>query len=138
MIADRLLSRLERVRQVGRGRWVACCPAHRDRHPSLSITEAEDGRLLLRDFGQQCAASAIVQAVGLELHDLFPERRDEHFRPAVRRPFTGDQLLQVIDRESIVAVIVTCDVVLGGGAEQADLDRLRVARERLAEVLNHV
>ena len=28
--------------------WMACCPAHEDREPSLSITTGEDGRVLVR------------------------------------------------------------------------------------------
>lgn len=34
---DMLLSRLERVRQYGKG-WSARCPAHQDRQASLSVT----------------------------------------------------------------------------------------------------
>lgn len=138
MVAERLLSRLDKVRRLGRGRWIACCPAHKDRSPSLAITEADDGRLLIHCFGQHCDAGTIVQAVGLELHDLFPERSDEHVRKPLRRPFTAEQLLAVIDRESIVAHVITADEVLAGRFDRADMDRLRVARSRLAEVLRHV
>jgi hypothetical protein len=41
-----LLDHLERVKQTGPGRWIARCPAHEDRSPSLSVRELEDGRLL--------------------------------------------------------------------------------------------
>ena len=34
-------------RRAGGG-WNACCPAHEDRKPSLSITEAKDGKVLIR------------------------------------------------------------------------------------------
>ncbi len=34
-------------RKAGRT-WMACCPAHEDREPSLSITEAKDGKVLVR------------------------------------------------------------------------------------------
>ena len=37
MRLDQVLARLDRVRKCGAG-YVARCPAHDDRHPSLSIT----------------------------------------------------------------------------------------------------
>ena|SRR5215471_4984662 len=35
------------ARRVGGG-WIACCPAHEDRKPSFSITEAKGGKVLVR------------------------------------------------------------------------------------------
>ena len=42
---DCVLSRLERVKHTGPDRWVAQCPAHDDRRPSLSIRKAEDHKV---------------------------------------------------------------------------------------------
>ena len=39
MTADRLLQHLTGTRSTGRGTWIARCPAHDDKHPSLSIRE---------------------------------------------------------------------------------------------------
>ncbi len=44
MTADVLLSRLDGACRTGPGRWIARCPAHDDRHPSLAVRELEDGR----------------------------------------------------------------------------------------------
>jgi putative DNA primase/helicase len=30
------------------GAWMACCPAHEDREPSLSITDVKGGKVLVR------------------------------------------------------------------------------------------
>ncbi len=58
------------ARRGGPGRWQARCPAHRDRSPSLSIAEGDDGRtLLLCRAG--CATEAVVTAMGLSMRDLF-------------------------------------------------------------------
>ena len=43
-----ILDRLEGVRKFGSG-WIAKCPAHKDRSPSLSIKEGERG-VMLRCF----------------------------------------------------------------------------------------
>ena len=75
---DNFLARLDRVRQVGRDRWMALCPAHPERTPSLSIRE-KDGRILLYCF-TRCNAEAIVSALGLSMRDLFsgpPPTADE-------------------------------------------------------------
>ena len=58
-----------RGRRSGRG-WVARCPAHDDRTPSLSIAEGCDGRPLLHCFAG-CPPEAVCRALGLELRDLF-------------------------------------------------------------------
>jgi putative DNA primase/helicase len=68
---DAVLARLERVKRSGNG-WVARCPAHEDRHPSLSIGIGEDGRVLLHcHAGAACPVEAIVAALGLKMRDLF-------------------------------------------------------------------
>ncbi len=66
MIGD-LLNKLEKVKG-SKGRWIACCPAHVDRSPSLAITETDDGRILLKCFAG-CSAQQVVEAVGMDLTD---------------------------------------------------------------------
>jgi len=81
--AAEILTRLHKVKQVGPSKWVARCPAHPDRNPSLSIKEAPDGRVLLYCFAG-CPTEAILAALGLNWSDLFPERQ-EHRRQLSRR-----------------------------------------------------
>ncbi len=79
---ENVLDRLEGVRRSPRG-WTAKCPAHEDRHASLSVAEGRDGRALVNCFAA-CGAEEIVRAVGLELRDLFAPREDR--RPPRPRP----------------------------------------------------
>lgn len=58
-------------KRSGKG-WIARCPAHDDKHPSLSITEVDDGKVLINCHAG-CHAADVVAAIGLELKDLFPE-----------------------------------------------------------------
>ncbi|GIV18240.1 MAG: hypothetical protein KatS3mg022_3675 [Armatimonadota bacterium] len=44
---DRILQTLQNVKQTGQDRWMASCPCHDDRNPSLRIT-AKDGKLLVK------------------------------------------------------------------------------------------
>ena len=71
---ERVLARLEGVRRVGKG-WVAKCPAHPDKNPSLSMGVGIDGRVLLKCFSG-CSLDAILAALGLGVKDLFPEEPD--------------------------------------------------------------
>jgi len=66
---EKLFGRLEGVRTCGKGKWQAKCPAHDDRLPSLAISEAQD-KILIHCFAG-CSPSDVLNAVGLELGDLF-------------------------------------------------------------------
>lgn len=69
-----VLERLERVRRSGGG-WVARCPVHEDRSPSLSVREGADGRVLVYCHAG-CATEDVVAAIGLTVRDLFaPDAR---------------------------------------------------------------
>jgi hypothetical protein len=70
------------ARRAGEGRWSAKCPAHGDKGPSLSIREGDDARVLLHCFAG-CSFTAIVQALGVEPRQLFPDT-DATAKP--RRP----------------------------------------------------
>ena len=72
MIADKLLSRLDKVKSGKNNSWIACCPAHDDKNPSLTITEIED-RVLIKCWSG-CDTYEICESVGLDISDLFPER----------------------------------------------------------------
>ena len=66
----RLLDHLPGHRASGAG-WEARCPAHDDRHASLSITEGDDGRALLKCHAG-CDSGDVLIAIGLTFGDLFP------------------------------------------------------------------
>ena len=79
----RILSCLKGVRNIGDGRWIAKCPAHEDRSPSLSIRQSEDRALVYCHAG--CELEAIVTALGLSVADLFDESRSEPRSVEVQR-----------------------------------------------------
>lgn len=140
---DRLLSRLERVRSTGPGRWSASCPGplhnRGDKNPSLSVAVGDDGRVLLRCFAG-CEASVIVAAIGLALSDLFPPRALTQAGPIpahLRAKISDKDLLEIIRRE--VAIVATAgEEMLSGPLATPDLERLRTATRRLFGVLSEV
>jgi CHC2 zinc finger len=78
---DHVLSHLQGVRRSGAG-WMAKCPHHDDRQPSLSIKEADDGKVLLHCH-RGCGTADIVMSVGLSFGDLFPPGSRERRQPRV-------------------------------------------------------
>jgi len=68
------LSRVNQVKYIGSNKYMAECPAHQDKEPSLSITTGDDGRVLVKCFAG-CSTEAIVEAIGIEMKDLFPPRQ---------------------------------------------------------------
>jgi hypothetical protein len=69
---EKVLDRLEGVRQFN-GSWKALCPAHDDCEPSLSVSEGDDGRALLKCFAG-CQNPEVVAALNLDMSDLFVQR----------------------------------------------------------------
>ena len=70
MSLEEFLDRLGEVKKHGRN-YDARCPNHDDHTASLSVTEGDDGRILVKCFAG-CSTSDIVAALGLRLADLFP------------------------------------------------------------------
>ena len=68
-ILQDVLGRLSGVLQRP-GYWMAQCPAHEDRNPSLSVAEGRDARALLKCHAG-CGLEAIVGAIELKDSDLF-------------------------------------------------------------------
>lgn len=101
MSADSLLSRMERVRKSGAGRWTCRCPAHDDKGPSLSVRELDDGRVLLHCFAG-CEAQSVLDAVGLAFEDLFPEKVGGDIARRERRPFNAADVLRCLSYEAVV------------------------------------
>ena len=130
---ETILSRLQGVRRLRDGRWVAKCPAHEDRTPSLAIGLGRDGRIVLHDFGG-CGTDAVLAAVGLTLGDLFAEPLTRTAKHPVR-PFTAHDALTCLAQEASVVAISASDLVLG---RPVDADRLAIAAGRIAAALEGI
>jgi hypothetical protein len=130
MTADALLGRLDRDRRVGDGRWVARCPAHEDRSPSLSIRELNDGRVLVHDFGG-CSTEAVLGALGLRLENLVPPKLTADRMPRERRPWLPADAFEIARREIAVVAIAAADMHKNRTLTDAAYERLFTAAERL-------
>jgi hypothetical protein len=94
---ERVLDHLEGVREVN-GSWKALCPAHADHEPSLSLSEGDDGRALLKCFAG-CKNPEVVAALDLDMSDLFVQRNG-HRKKFVSIPPKTDATLQLCNLEN--------------------------------------
>ena len=109
MTIDALLNRLDGIRETGHGKYVARCPAHDDKSPSLAIKDCGDGRVLLHCFAG-CETQDVLIAIGLTFADLMPDRiGDEHSYKPVRQRFDARQVLAALDHEALVVAIIGAD-----------------------------
>lgn len=129
---SRVLARLERVVDRGYGQFFACCPAHDDTNPSLSIKALDNGRVLLHCFAG-CAIDQVLSALRLELSDLYPSAPAPAKAATVRWNYRD--LLLLARRELQVAVIAVAHVLDGHPINESDRDRLLAAHSRLCKLL---
>jgi hypothetical protein len=130
--AEALISRLEKCKRTGNGSWVACCPAHGDKHPSLTIRETEDGRVLVHCFAG-CDVEQVIGAVGLDFDALFPPKPAADRLPAVRRAFPAADVLEAVAFECQLVAVAACNLGNGVTLSSVDHDRLLLAQSRIEE-----
>lgn len=121
MSAQDVVDRLEHCRQVSPDSWIARCPAHEDRSPSLTVKDAGGGRTLIHCFAG-CGALDVLDALGLEWSALFPPTDQEYKPLRERRERSVDEL---------VVEIAVADMKAGKALSAADKDRCREALSRL-------
>jgi hypothetical protein len=134
MAIDNLLNKLQRVKQTGKGRWLASCPTRDDKTPSMTIRELDDGRILIHDFGGS-STNEILEALGLSFADLFPQHLTHHSKPE-RRPFPASDLLKVIAFEALICVMGATRAASGQPIDETDRTRLLLAASRIRDALH--
>ncbi len=134
-MTEKLIARLEGLRQTGPGRWIARCPAHDDRSPSLSVKELDDGRTLVHCFAG-CDPLSVVQAVGLEMTDLFPERLAHHLK-STGSPIPASDRLELIDHEATTVGLIAGKFIESRALDESEWERLAVAVSRIGKVKCH-
>jgi hypothetical protein len=134
--ADALISRLEKAKRTGAGTWLACCPAHEDKSPSLSIRELDDGRVLVHCFAG-CGVDEILGAVGMDFDALFPEKppHADH-TPPLHRPFPAADVLEAVASETFYVAFMAAALAnspVGYGLADTDRALLWQSYERIME-----
>lgn len=135
MAVDAFLSRLSKVKTLGAGKWLACCPAHNDKTPSMTVSEVDDGRILIHCFAG-CEPLNIVESVGFTMADLFPERLGEH-KP-IRHPFSALDVLRALRHEAAVMALACAHAAEGKPIHEIHKQRVDLAAERIADAAEYI
>lgn len=136
-IASRLLNRLERVKQTAANRWIARCPAHKDRQPSLSVAVSVDGLLLVHCHAG-CEIEDVCAAVGLTVAELFPDRLVAHYRPGKTDCDLSPAEALTLIRHEVQVVAVLAAQMEEDPFAPVDLNRLHDAVGRINETVQRV
>lgn len=136
--AERLLPRLDRVRETGPGCWSASCPGplhqNGDRNPSLSIRQSDDRLLLCCHAG--CGNDEIMSALGMTLADLFDRPLGHHKKPLSKfqrkRHGQARDALEALLHEIRVVWCLAEQMAAGFALDPADRERLNQAMTRIA------
>ena len=132
MNIDIFLMKLEKVKSTGSNKWMACCPVHSDKTPSLAIRLIDD-RLLFHCFGCGANGIEICGALDIDPSELFgdkPSKRE-------RTPFPADQILAALVGEASIVTTASYAIANGEKLSENDAMRVGVARDRLTEALNY-
>ncbi len=131
-----LLSRLEKVKSNGSSKWLACCPAHDDKKPSLGIKLTDDDKILIKCFSG-CSVVEIVTAVGLELSDLMPESVD--YKKGAKPPrFNKYELFDLILHHALILEIAIGDLLSSKPLSDTDLSTVIFARDSIENIAREV
>ena len=128
-----LLDHLLKVKSNGSMRWLACCPAHEDKSPSLSIRELDDGRILIKCFAG-CSTEEVLSSVGLSFDSLYPPKEIHYAKPE-RRPFPAADILRAIRNEILIVFFTTKTILNGEAISPVDNQRLLLATSRIEAAL---
>jgi len=140
MTVEALLSRLERVRPNGKGKWRACCPLHNGKNPtSLTIREEPDGTVLIHCFACEGGAGAIADVIGIDLAELFPPRESLiKGRSPIRKPFASRDVLEALDRDLRLAYVLFSDISKGREPLSINKEKASGAKERIGRLISEL
>jgi hypothetical protein len=131
--AEAFLARCDKARRTGADSWIACCPAHGDKTPSMTVRELEDGRVLIHCFSG-CSAEEILGAVGMTFDALFPDRlpSGKEYSPGLRRPFPASDVIEALSGEALLVAVAAYNIAHGIELDAGDRERLLAAYGRIA------
>lgn len=131
MIED-VINRLQGVKSTGQNRWIAKCPSHQDKSPSLALSQDADGKVLINCFAG-CGTYEILQAVGLDWDAVFPEKMLTPAKPKKARIYATEGL-QLLRLETQIVTLGGSRLQRGEKLNDEDYARFLKAMERITRV----
>lgn len=138
---ERFLSMLKNVKKSGNkgNAWMASCPTRKDTTQSMKITLAENGMILLNDYGGS-SFTEITDALGLHPWVLIPEtERRGDFQQDLNSP-RRNRMPSRIELEELLnmtrfVMICASDTKRGKELSDETMDKLVESEEKLTDLI---
>ena len=131
---NKILDRLHKVKQTRPDQWVACCPAHDDKSPSLALKQCDNGKILIKCWAG-CGIDDIVGAIGIEISDLFPT--DPGYSKQERNYFNAETILKALHKEAIIMRYLATKIKQGIPLVPNDIKRAEIAENRIHDACSY-
>ncbi|MCG7868385.1 MAG: hypothetical protein JAY74_18720 [Candidatus Thiodiazotropha taylori] len=127
---ENILNRLEKVREMGKpGQWMARCPAHDDKTPSLSISLSGDSIGIYCHGG--CSTEDVLDSIGLTFTDLYGKEDAHRQASHANKGEKARKHLNPFDIDLMVLKLAEADLEAGRTLSIEDQARVALAKERL-------
>jgi len=143
MIVDKFLHLLDKVKPTGDDSWIACCPCHDDKTPSMSIKETlnDSGEpcLLMHCFSCHATGVDVAEALGFKAADLFPEKLNhDHTKKQKRKYFPAKTVFECLARDALLVEICAREMQKGFTLNELTIDMLFDSRKRIHHALSYI
>lgn len=137
MSIDNLINRMQKVKRTGNGKFMACCPAHKDKTASLAITDTGDGRILLNCFAG-CDTYSILKSIGLEWEDIMPESPLGHNVKSEPKVLYTTEALEIVRFEAQVICLIAYEMKNKGVLTPEMSERISKAMQTINKAIEAV
>jgi hypothetical protein len=138
--ATEFISRLDKVKSTAQGEWVACCPAHADKSPSLAVKETHEGRILIHCFAG-CSFEEVCAGAGVKPEELFPDTDRWKGREMIALkplPFNPRTVLKALAFNATILAVLAADIAAGKEISLADKETAFKIREEFEEAVDAI
>ena len=105
-ILAELSTKLNKFRRISEGRYIACCPVHGDKNPSLGITLKDNGKWLINCLSCGANGQAVCDVLGIDVTALFPPNDNPRYEKQPRIGFSAWQLLHAIQPDLVRLLVI--------------------------------
>ena len=123
------LSRLEKVRRTGKGRWQACCPVHNDKNPSMSIKARPQGGFNITCYSCGANGLDVFRAIDGNLDELFG-------KPLDKRDYCGVSRDRYEHARHFIAIYES-DKSMGASIKSSDTSKYNQAQRDVKAFEDH-
>jgi hypothetical protein len=131
-VIEDFISRMHGVKKTGNNRWICKCPSHQDKTASLSVSQEEDGRILINCFAG-CDTYSILRSAGMDWQDVMPESRLGEFKPK-KTVIYASEGLKLLQHETRVLLLIAYDLKKGVVLDDT-MERLEKAMDRVNRII---